>query len=99
VAGTYTQLEAHLPERRLDSCHVFSPLQGRDHVWFIFGERQTCLVPKEISDAPIIIGHWGDEDCMVKGKDVVVPTLTPVQHDYARSVQILHAYPTRKVGA
>jgi len=60
--------------------------RGRDHVWFVFGERQTCLVPKEISNVSIIIGHWGDEDCMANAKDVVVPTITPVQHDYARYV-------------
>jgi len=34
----------------------------------------------------IIVGHWGDEDCMAKAKDVVVPTITPVQHDYPRLV-------------
>lgn len=60
---------------------------GRDHVWFVFGERQTCLVPPEIAKASIIVGHWGDEDCMSPDKDVVVPTITPVQHDYPRFVQ------------
>ena len=57
---------------------------GKDHVFFIFGERQTCLVPAEILKAAIIIGHWGDVDCMSDKKDVVVPTITPVQHDLPR---------------
>ena len=57
---------------------------GRDHVFFIFGERQTCLVPSEILQAAIIVGHWGDVDCMSDKKDVVVPTITPVQHDLPR---------------
>ena len=57
---------------------------GRDHVFFIFGERQTCLVPAEIARTSILIGHWGDIDCMSRRKDVVVPTITPVQHDLAR---------------
>ena len=62
---------------------------GRDHVFFIFGERQTCLVPEEIRRAAIIVGHWGDVDCMSRAKDVVVPTITPVQHDLARFRQRL----------
>lgn len=59
---------------------------GRDHVWFIFGERQTCLVPMEISRVSIIIGHWGDDTCMQRNRDIVVPTITPIQHDYPRYV-------------
>jgi len=58
-------------------------------VFFIFGERQTCLVPEEVRKAAIIIGHWGDVDCMSRSKDVVVPTITPVQHDLARFGQRL----------
>ena len=61
---------------------------GTDHVWFIFGERQTCLIPREIAEVSIIVGHWGDEDCMVGSKDVVVPTITPVQHDYDRYTRV-----------
>jgi len=57
---------------------------GRNHVWFIFGERQTCLVPQEIASRSIIIGHWGDVDCMDRKKDIVVPTITPIQHDLPR---------------
>ena len=57
---------------------------GRDHVFFIFGERQTCLVPADIARVSIMIGHWGDVDCMSRSKDVVVPTITPVQHDLPR---------------
>ena len=32
---------------------------GRDHVFFIFGERQTCLVPAEIARTSIVraTGH------------------------------------------
>ena len=62
---------------------------GRDHVFFIFGERQTCLIPPEIAKVSIIIGHWGDVDCMSRKKDVVVPTITPVQHDLPRFQQRL----------
>ena len=62
---------------------------GRDHVFFIFGERQTCLVPPEIRQASIIVGHWGDVDCMSRSKDVVVPTITPIQHDLPRYGQRL----------
>ena len=62
---------------------------GRDHVFFIFGERQTCLVPAEIRESSILIGHWGDVDCMSDQKDVVVPTITPVQHDLPRFAQRL----------
>ena len=57
---------------------------GADHVWFIFGERQTCLVPPAILKASIIVGHWGDLDCISATKDVVVPTITPIQHDLPR---------------
>jgi len=57
---------------------------GKDHVFFIFGERQTCLVPIEIRETAIIVGHWGDADCMSATKDVVVPTITPIQHDLPR---------------
>jgi hypothetical protein len=62
---------------------------GKDHVFFIFGERQTCLVPPEIMRASILVGHWGDIDCMSSKKDVVVPTITPVQHDLPRFAQRL----------
>jgi len=62
---------------------------GRDHVWFVFGERQTCLVPDEIASRSIIIGHWGDESCVARDKDVIVPTITPVQHDLPRFKQRL----------
>ena len=37
---------------------------GRNHVWFVFGERQTCVVPAEIAERSIVLGHWGDEACM-----------------------------------
>ena len=57
---------------------------GRNHVWFVFGERQTCLVPPEIAARSIVVGHWGDEACVSKDKDVVVPTITPIQHDLPR---------------
>ena len=32
---------------------------GRDHVWFMPGEKLTCVVPKEIREASILVGHWG----------------------------------------
>lgn len=32
----------------------------------------------------IIVGHWGDLDCISADKDVVVPTITPIQHDLPR---------------
>jgi len=62
---------------------------GRNHVWFVFGERQTCLVPAEIAASSIVIGHWGDEACISATKDVVVPTITPIQHDLPRFHQRL----------
>eukprot|EP00964_Phaeocystis_antarctica_P077588 scaffold48178_cov72-Phaeocystis_antarctica.AAC.1 len=62
---------------------------GRNHVWFVFGERQTCLVPAEIMTRSIIVGHWGDEACISSSKDVVVPTITPIQHDLPRFHQRL----------
>ena len=62
---------------------------GRNHVWFVFGERQTCLIPTEISQASIVIGHWGDLDCVSDKKDVIVPTITPIQHDLPRFHQRL----------
>jgi hypothetical protein len=62
---------------------------GRNHVWFVFGERQTCLVPAEIMTRSIIVGHWGDEACISVAKDVVVPTITPIQHDLPRFHQRL----------
>ena len=45
----------------------------------------------------IIIGHWGDVDCMSESKDVVVPTITPVQHDLPRFARRLQPA-MRKVG-
>ena len=57
---------------------------GRDHAWFIFGERQTCLVPPEIARRSILVGHWADVQCVSRTKDVIVPTITPVQHDLER---------------
>jgi len=54
---------------------------GRDHVWFVFGERMTCSVPDEIRRAAIVVGHWGDLDCM-SDRGVVVPPVSPLQHDY-----------------
>lgn len=44
---------------------------GRNHVFFVFGERQTCLVPADVARQAILIGHWGDVDCMSRRKDVV----------------------------
>ena len=71
---------------------------GRDHVWFLFGEKMTCDVPSEILDASIVVGHWGGSktfvtprgekrfhtDCVDPKKDVVVPPITPIQHDLAK---------------
>ena len=61
---------------------------GRDHVWFMFGERMSCLVPHEIGNNSIIITHWGDTvcgkycpRCTSRSKDIVVPPITPIQHD------------------
>ena len=62
---------------------------GRDHVWFVFGERQTCLVPPEVAKASIVIGHWGDLECVDATKDIIVPTITPIQHDLPRYQQRL----------
>ena len=62
---------------------------GRDHVWFVFGERQTCLVPPEVAKASIVIGHWGDLECVDAKKDIIVPTITPIQHDLPRYQQRL----------
>ena len=69
---------------------------GRDHVWFIFGERMVCDVPDQILDVSIILGHWGGSrefvhngkrhatDCLYPHKDIVVPPVTPIQHDLAK---------------
>jgi hypothetical protein len=66
---------------------------GRNHVWFVFGERMPCDVPDEISFVSIILGHWGGSrdflhqgkrhatDCVYRDKDVVMPPVTPIQHD------------------
>lgn len=62
---------------------------GRDHVWFLPGEKQTCDSPAEILAASIVLGHWGGQkgfttfpsDCVDAAKDVVVPPITPIQHD------------------
>lgn len=64
---------------------------GRDHVWLMPGEKQTCDVPREILDRSIVVGHWGGmkgfttdhADCVRADKDVVVPPITPIQHDLA----------------
>ena len=64
---------------------------GRDHVWFIPGEKLTCVVPKPILAASIVVGHWGARkgftrqptDCVDPLKDIVVPPITPIQHDLA----------------
>ena len=60
---------------------------GRDHAWFVYGERMTCTVPEEIRKSSIILGHWGDLDCVDARKDVIVPPISPLQHDHARYVQ------------
>lgn len=57
--------------------------QGRDHVWFISGERSTCNIPDDIRNS-IIVGLWGDLDCVSADKDIVVPSLSPIQHDMNR---------------
>ena len=62
---------------------------GRDHVWFMPGEKQICDVPKEILSTSIVISHWGGRkgftgdfsDCVRPEKDLVVPPITPIQHD------------------
>ena len=66
---------------------------GKNHVWFIFGERMTCDVPEEILSNSITVGHWGGSrafvhegkrhhtDCVHPEKDIVVPPITPIQHD------------------
>ena len=46
-------------------------------------------MPAEIRASSILVGHWGDVDCMSRKKDVVVPTITPVQHDLPRFGQRL----------
>ena len=64
---------------------------GRDHVWFMPGEKLNCVVPEVISDHSIIVTHWGgrkgytsaETDCLDPAKDVVVPPITPIQHDLA----------------
>ena len=54
--------------------------------------------PQEIRDVSIIIGHWGDEDCISAAKDIVVPTITPIQHDLPRFGQRLQPA-MRKAGS
>eukprot|EP00966_Prymnesium_polylepis_P088135 2039664-Prymnesium_polylepis.2 len=64
---------------------------GRDHVFFMPGEKSICIVPKEMLSVSIVIGHWGGRkgfssshvDCVNPLKDVVVPPITPIQHDLA----------------
>ena len=63
--------------------------QGRDHVWFMPGEKMVCDVPREILSTSIVVGHWGGRkgfsrvvtDCVDEAKDIVVPPITPIQHD------------------
>lgn len=57
---------------------------GYDHIWFVSGERSTCEVPYAIKSKSMVIGIWGDEDCMDSKKDVVVPPLSPLQHDISK---------------
>ena len=57
---------------------------GRDHVWFVSGERTPCYVPRRISSVSVVIGLWGDRDCVDARKDIVVPSLSPKQHDIRR---------------
>ena len=46
-------------------------------------------MPSEIAASSIVVGHWGDEACVSAAKDVVVPTITPIQHDLPRYQQRL----------
>ena len=67
---------------------------GADHVWTVFGEKMVCEFPKEVRDRSILISLWGGDvdyprgvpsiDCVRRGKDIVVPPLTPLQHDRDR---------------
>lgn len=54
---------------------------GRDHIWFVSGERTSCYIPRDISETSIIVSLWGDLDCVNATKDIVVPSLSPKQHD------------------
>jgi len=53
------------------------------------GPSQTCDAPAEILAVSIVLGHWGGQkgfttfpsDCVDAAKDVVVPPITPIQHD------------------
>ena len=71
---------------------------GRDHVWFMPGEKLICDAPPEILRNSIIINHWGGQkgwtnapsDCVDPAKDIVLPPITPIQHDlmeYRRRLQ------------
>ena len=64
---------------------------GKDHVWFFFHENH-CALPDEVKNNSILVSSWGGSkpltqggnkhiDCMTPGKDVVVPTVTPMSHD------------------
>ena len=56
---------------------------GRDHIWWLIGDRHTCFAPEDIRQG-IILGHWGRLDAAVAGgmpcvdmrKDIIVPPLT-----------------------
>lgn len=62
---------------------------GRDHVFFVFGEKLHCAMPPEISQNSIVMSHWGGKrgwtnawsDCVDETKDIIIPPITPIQHD------------------
>lgn len=70
---------------------------GRDHVFFVFGEKLVCEVPKEMQENAILISHWGGRkgftraasDCVDPDKDIVVPPITPIQHDFDKYERLL----------
>ena len=52
---------------------------GRNHVWFIFGERMTCDVPAPILSRSITLGHWGgSKDFVHRGVRRHTDSCTPL---------------------
>ena len=57
-------------------------------MWYFFHEKH-CDLPDEVVRNSILLSSWGGAtpggnrgtDCMSRGKDIVVPTVTPMSHD------------------
>jgi len=81
---------------------------GKDHIWWVVGDRHTCQVPKEMRSG-VIVGHWGNhwgkygegpQACVDIWKDVVAPPLSPMSVGGSRGVgthQIKAANDAREV--